>query len=990
MSANGGLGAVIGSGVNLIPKSAEKITAVKSENCEAIWVISYSSQSGVDYNLDTFYAFEVTSAGVNTVPVKSNTSALIGDGKGYLKVSSMGNKLAIAHQDDRSAYLYSFDVATGVVSNGVKLNFPVANEMYGVEFSLDEKRLYVTTHKDLLNNRKYDGYLYQFDLDAAVPENSAIEINARYNDLYRSALQMGPDGKIYRTMPKYYGAGGGSSYLSVIQNPDVLGLACNYVENAVFLGSGQGAQGLPPFIQSIFNTTVDIVHNANLNNNVVNICEGDTYKLYVDATGYPASTTYQWSENGVVIPETGTEITVDSNGVYKGGLYELEIDPNDGTCPQRGSAIVNFYTPPVFNSVNNWYVCDSDNDGYYVFDLSSLEGVILGGQSATDYEVSFYLNQADADQGQNAVSKSFTNTVAYQQQTLYVRVQHHIATQCYTTGSFSVDVFDTPLINTLPDFAVCDDTASGSDTDGLAVFDLTGQNSVVLGSQNTAQFTITYHLSQADADARTNPLPLSYTNTSSPQTLYVRMENIDHTDCYTTSTFDLVVHPLPVVTSSAVQLEQCDDDTDGYAAFNLTEANVLLSANYQQETFVYYPTQSDALAQTNAIANPTAYTNPTVTTSSVWAEVTNASGCSRIKEVALQVVTTQIPPTTMISLIQCDDFAVDNDDTNGITAFDLTPAQSQIAALFPNPQDLNITFYQNMADALSEQNAIIDLQNYRNESSPFTQLLTVRVDNKYYNACVGLGEHITLQVSSTPQFEIVAPAVVCLNEPAVTLSATTDGKLYDYLWTDDQGNSLGTNPTLDITQGGDYSLTLTVQGSTGCDKTKTVYVEPSQESLLTTQDLAYSQFEYNNTLTIPTGTQYGIGDYQYALSPSGPFTAEPHFEGLTGGSYILYVEDLKGCRLHQVPFTIVEYMRFFTPNGDGYNDTWNLLGADLAPDAELQIFDRYGKHLATIDPMGSGWDGTYNGQPMPSTDYWFTIKLSDGTSHKGHFSLIRK
>jgi gliding motility-associated-like protein len=83
-------------------------------------------------------------------------------------------------------------------------------------------------------------------------------------------------------------------------------------------------------------------------------------------------------------------------------------------------------------------------------------------------------------------------------------------------------------------------------------------------------------------------------------------------------------------------------------------------------------------------------------------------------------------------------------------------------------------------------------------------------------------------------------------------------------------------------------------------------------------------------------------------------------------------------------------MRFFTPNADGYNDTWNLLGGTTQPGAEIYIFDRFGKLLAKIDPMGTGWDGKYNGLPLPSTDYWFSIELSDGTIQKGHFSLVRK
>jgi gliding motility-associated-like protein len=83
-------------------------------------------------------------------------------------------------------------------------------------------------------------------------------------------------------------------------------------------------------------------------------------------------------------------------------------------------------------------------------------------------------------------------------------------------------------------------------------------------------------------------------------------------------------------------------------------------------------------------------------------------------------------------------------------------------------------------------------------------------------------------------------------------------------------------------------------------------------------------------------------------------------------------------------------MRFFTPNEDGYNDTWNLLGGNTQPGAKIYIFDRFGKLLASIDPAGTGWDGKFNGLPLPSTDYWFSIELEDGTIYKDHFALVRR
>ena len=83
--------------------------------------------------------------------------------------------------------------------------------------------------------------------------------------------------------------------------------------------------------------------------------------------------------------------------------------------------------------------------------------------------------------------------------------------------------------------------------------------------------------------------------------------------------------------------------------------------------------------------------------------------------------------------------------------------------------------------------------------------------------------------------------------------------------------------------------------------------------------------------------------------------------------------------------------KFFTPNNDGYNDYWNIKGANgtFNNSAQILIFDRYGKLIKQINASSNGWDGTYIGNQMPADDYWYTIKLEDGRETKGHFSLKR-
>ncbi|WP_394908110.1 T9SS type B sorting domain-containing protein, partial [uncultured Mesonia sp.] len=79
-----------------------------------------------------------------------------------------------------------------------------------------------------------------------------------------------------------------------------------------------------------------------------------------------------------------------------------------------------------------------------------------------------------------------------------------------------------------------------------------------------------------------------------------------------------------------------------------------------------------------------------------------------------------------------------------------------------------------------------------------------------------------------------------------------------------------------------------------------------------------------------------------------------------------YGRDKNGCGTTVREIAFIDYPKFFTPNEDGYNDTWNIIGLGEANiGAKIFIFDRYGKLLKQLSPSGPGWDGTFNGKPMP-------------------------
>src|SRR5690606_33993026 len=122
------------------------------------------------------------------------------------------------------------------------------------------------------------------------------------------------------------------------------------------------------------------------------------------------------------------------------------------------------------------------------------------------------------------------------------------------------------------------------------------------------------------------------------------------------------------------------------------------------------------------------------------------------------------------------------------------------------------------------------------------------------------------------------------------------------------------------------------------------------------------------------------GSFVYQLD-NGPIQESNVFTNVPGGIHSFTVYDVNGC-IDPVVFTdvihLVNYPHFFTPNGDGINDTWNIFDLTISQDqAKIFIFDRYGKLLTQIAPAGIGWHGTYNGKPVPASDYWFVVEYME-------------
>ncbi|WP_242497099.1 T9SS type B sorting domain-containing protein [Flavobacterium petrolei] len=496
----------------------------------------------------------------------------------------------------------------------------------------------------------------------------------------------------------------------------------------------------------------------------------------------------------------------------------------------------------------------------------------------------------------------------------------------------------------------------------------------------------------------TNTLGLiNITNAMNGYKYRVKLEKTGNSCGLISNETALKIYTLPVV--NRVTIVQCDDDTDGFSAFNLTVKNNAISTNSASETFTYYTSLAAAENEdsTDLISNPSAFRNTTAGSMTVWTRVTNSNGCYSIAAIDLTVSTTQIPASFSRTFSNCDDLGLSNDDTDGIATFDFSSVTSEIIAILPpSATPYSIRYYKNEQDALSENDAITNTSNYRNEGYSNQQKIWVRVESTADNACYGLSPRVTLTVNPKPNIntneDLEENQLVCSNLPTffVTLDAgIKDGSPtsdYTYIWTKENAvleTEIG--PTLEVNQEGNY--TVEVISLDGCSRIRTIKVTASDIAKIT--NIAITDLSDINSITINVS---GQGQYEYSLdAPSGPFQDSNFFDNIAAGIHEIYINDKNGCGTVSQTIAVIGIPKFFTPNGDGQNDYWNVKGvnANFNANSTIYIYDRYGKLLKQITAFSQGWDGTFTGQPLPSDDYWFAIKLEDGREAKGHFSLKR-
>lgn len=672
-------------------------------------------------------------------------------------------------------------------------------------------------------------------------------------------------------------------------------------------------------------------------------------------------------------------------------IYVRLVGVGNG-CIKTGQFVIRVDLPPTAVQPSPLNLCDDETaDEMTVFDLTVKDSEITGGNGS--WTVSYYTTNADAQANSNAITPAtaYTNMSvggnAANPQTLYVRVTDS-DTGCTDFTTLLIRVLPNPTPSMDPsDIVLCDDVNTG---DAVEVFDLTFNETYIINGESGV--TPTYHTTFEDAETGANPIadPTMYTNTSTPQTIYVRVTN-DLTGCYTIVDFGIIVNPLPEVIAVSDYII-CEVNTDGFAQFDLTSKTIEVLNGQDPGIYsvTYHATQMGADNLTGALVSP--YTN-TSNPQQIFIAITNTlTGCSiSTPSFNIEVDNGAVANTPLAPYVICDNIG----DNDGLGQFDLTTQDAEILGPLQNPTDFIVTYYANVTDAELGVNPIP--YTYENISNP--QVIYVRVDNDTPDAagmdssiCYAVTQ-LTLQVNLLPIFDLEDSYTLCVNTNGTEvldlpiLDTGLSSANYTFEWSLDGVVLSGeTGSSLTAIEDGTYSVLVT-NISTSCTNTDSAEVVISSPPTITVE-VNTQAFADDHIIT---ATAIGDGVYEYSLD-GGPWQESGIFTDVSFGVHEVTARDINGCGEAKGTVTVMDYPHFFTPNGDNWNETWNIVGFDDPSSTKIYIFDRFGKLLKQISPSGMGWNGTYNGKPMPTNDYWFTVEYTEGGQQKqfrAHFTLKR-
>jgi valyl-tRNA synthetase len=746
------------------------------------------------------------------------------------------------------------------------------------------------------------------------------------------------------------------------------------------------------------------------------------------------------------------------NSIVNTQTIWIAIEDKVTKCRNWGSFQLIVNKPLTLTTPPPYRLCDDDTNvpPRAPFDLTKQDPTILGTFfGTTNYTVTYYDSYANAllagTLGLITNPTAYVNvpdTGANNAQTLGVVVRTPNGCKSYTSLTIIVIPIPKPRTLVLPIMILekCDVINSPNNTE---LFDLTTNEVYIRNADPALMFE--YYPTAADAAAGTNRYLTPTSQEVGTGTVWIKVMNTQLNwqgkRCYELVQQPIIVNPLPAISNQTFPI--CIPQTVGGPTvmtghkFDLTLMNPLVLdptitttippattaqvlANY---TFTY------STASGTAIASPSTFTNtsnPQFITVTVKNTLSTCPTTAIIKLIVELEASSLTPVANISPLKSCDTFGAND----GIFEFDLLKTGGINEQILGAPvvapySNYTVTyFYKEPYLTTSPPIATNQVPNpsaYQNKD-PDIDFLWVAVTNTTtttpcrlifkipvtverfakpvitsidgnYTLCVDKltqvpANSITLDsgllLSPLPISPVPHPSTVAAN---YTFEWYLDGVLIP--------SAVANGPRFTITKEGDYEVKAISKSAAplGCQSNKSakVTIKKSGPAVIgNPQFFVTNAFAANQVVTV--NFQGGYGNYVYSLD-NGPDQISNVFENVPisigTASHEIEVKDINGCS----PIIIrnvetVDFPHFFTPNGDGVNDTWNISGLVNQPKAIVYIYDRFGrliKQISTSD-TSNGWDGTFAGKQLPASDYWFTIDFMEETSNrifKSHFSLKR-
>lgn len=994
MSLDNGLGGVVENkkGVFLISNTSFHLSAIKNETNNDIWVVTHG------YMNNEYFSFRITNDSLINSPVISQVGSDITN-EGYMKISPNGKMIGVANDGYPDSFfeILEFNSNTGIVSETNIIRDE--DRFIAIEFSPDNTKFYAFSH-----------YLFQYNLTAGSPEEIiASEVQLSNDPFPHGALQVGPDGKLYCAL------GGGNDYLSVINQPNELGLACDFDLNSIYLEGRQTTGGLPSFIQSYMNDPTFSTQNN---------CFGDTTTFEIAETNGIDSVYWDFND----FPHHPNDTSTLFNPSYSfsnPGTYYVDLTAYSGLLEKTVTQEVTIFPLPKPNLGADTLFCDTsfniilnpncDADTYFwstgQFGIPEITVSDTG---------SYWVNVT-----KDGCSNSDTINIG-----LYLQPQldeTNLGIKDADCGQENGSITGIQVTGTSPLTYYWVNASGDTIAVTLDVFSLgAGSYSLIVNFGNNCSSTIATYIVQDNGNLSIDSVNYTndhcnstlasitvYADSPTPDLLYYFLNNdsLWNNGQFTglsSGSYNIMIkdtngciglydnNPViienigaPTVIETIITAE---DNFSNNGSIDITAITIsgsdinysVYNGNTPQVNNGLFTGLSAGVHNCKVwdeFGCDTTFQVIVPRNTTILLEAISGFGNSCVGETAViplefnnfnEVFYFETKIYYDINVVSCGGFINLNPElTNGFQA-NIIPNLGEVHLSWQGQSPLSLSdnslFAELVFEGLGEGISPVLWEAGPEESSFFNQNMDT------INAICYVGE---IQIYNLPEIQMQSIDELCTGD-TLTISPVISGNNGDvtYNWAGPNGYSshLSKLSINYVTPDQSGTYTLLVEDTMHCQKSDTIAI-----NIIPSPVIAFSEYD---TMWVEPGfiLDAGYGNSYYIWN-TGETTPEIVID--TTGNYYVEVTSIEGCKSSDtvqvlwggLPFYIPNA---FTPNGDGLNDTFGAIPKyDYINKYHLSIFNRWGQMIFQTSNINTDWNGRYEGSPCMVGAYVYRIAYEE-------------